>query len=404
MKNLIFSQQRGSNSTDLLFYNRKLILNLIRKHSVISRIKLAELSGLKPATITIIINEFIEKNLVEDCGLINGKNGRRVKGVRLVDSQYCTISVRITSSYYAIGIFDINSTCIAVEKNKYVAYDNFYQTLVDINKKIEEFSALANNYEILGVSLGLQNDFFIDYSTHATYCIMGSKSRIDVAAFFKASCPYPVYIERAVDFTAYHIYTKNYVDDINNKIILTLDFSTSVDLSILYHGELYHGAYSSANCFDEIYVRDSNNALKNIEETLSLNAIMQHALNLLPDNPGSTLNTLPDITYRDLINAYSNKDPLALVIYEHIADMLAQFLIILMKFFSPHTIMIGDEIPPEPSFLKSVKCYLTKYDTNSLYAKTEIFNITRKRSTQFDAVLLGGNSLVIDNELPKRIS
>ena len=397
------SQQRGNNSTDLLFYNRRLILKLIRKHSVISRIELAELSGLKPATITIIINEFIEKNLVEDCGLIEGKNGRRVKGVRLVDSNYCTISVRITSSYFAIGIFDINLSCIAVEKKKYKSYDNFYQTLVDINNKIEEFSILANDYEILGISLGLQNDFFMDYSSDATFCIFGPDSRIDIAAFFKASCPYPVYIERVVDFTAYHVYTKDYIHNINEKIVLTLDFSTSVDLSILHHGSLYHGAYSSAHCFSEIYVHDSENTLKNIEEVLSIDAIMQHAINLLPDYPGSSLQDLSEFTYRNLINAYSNKDPLALVVYDHIADMLAQFLIILMKLFSPHSILIGDEIPPEAAFLKTVTSYLTKYDTFSLYSKTEIVNITGRRSTQLDAVLLGGSSLVIDNELPKHI-
>ena len=143
--------------------------------------------------------------------------------------------------------------------------------------------------------------------------------------------------------------------------------------------------------------------MKNIEEVLSIDAIMQHAINLLPDYPGSSLQDLSEFTYRNLINAYSNKDPLALVVYDHIADMLAQFLIILMKLFSPHSILIGDEIPPEAAFLKTVTSYLTKYDTFSLYSKTEIVNITGRRSTQLDAVLLGGSSLVIDNELPKHI-
>lgn len=398
------SSIRGNNSADLLFYNRKLILNLIRRHSVISRIELSELSGLKPATITIIINEFISKGLVEDCGLIDGKNGRRVKGVRLFTSKYCTISVRITSSYYAIGLFDINSSCIAVEKISCDSYKNFYQTLVDVKRKINEFAALSSDYEILGVSLGLQSDFFIDYSDETAYFFSDTGNRIDIASFFEASCPYPVYIQRAVDFNAYRIYTANIIDNIEKKIVLTLNFSTSIDFSIIYHGDLYQGAYSSARCLQDIYIHSYDGTLKTVDETLSLHSVMEMAKSLLAEYPDSVLNTLKTFTYRDLINAFSSGDHLATEVFDRVADMLSQLILTMIRLFSPHCITIGDEIPPGDKFLQMVRTHLAQHGSSLFCSLTELVNVTYARATQFDAVLLGGNSFVIDAELPKRIT
>lgn len=398
------SALRGNNSADLLFYNRKLILNLIRRHSVISRIELAELSGLKPATITIIINEFIAKDLVEDCGLIEGKNGRRVKGVRLVTSKYCTINVRITSSYYAIGLFDVNASCIAVEKIPCNSYKNFYQTLVDVNRKISEFAALSSDYEILGVSLGLQSDFLFVYSGETAYFFSDTGKRIDIATFFKSSCPYPVYIQRAVDFGAYRIYTANFIEDIEKKIVLTLNFSTSIDFSIIYHGDLYQGAYSFARCLQDIYIRNRQGELKTADDTLSLNSIMKLAETLLPAYPDSVLNTISSFTYRDLINAFASGDRLANELFDRFADMLAQLILIMMRLFSPHYITIGDEIPPGEIFLQMIRTHLAQHGSSLICSMTEIINVTYARATQLDAVLLGGNSFVIDAELPKRIT
>ena len=48
-------QRRGSNSLTTSQDNRSLILKLIWKNSPVSRKQLAEKTGLKPATITIIM-------------------------------------------------------------------------------------------------------------------------------------------------------------------------------------------------------------------------------------------------------------------------------------------------------------------------------------------------------------
>ena len=99
--NLNLAYNKGNNITDVQTANRRLILNLIHRKGVVSRVSLASISGLKQATITLIVNEFIKKGLVEDCGLIEGENGRRVRGVRLVENHFCTIGVRMLLLHFS---------------------------------------------------------------------------------------------------------------------------------------------------------------------------------------------------------------------------------------------------------------------------------------------------------------
>ncbi len=75
--------------------NRALVADLLRQEGVCSRATLAQLSGLKQATITNIIGEFIECGLVVETGLMSGCKGRRSIGVTLNDALYKVIGIRV---------------------------------------------------------------------------------------------------------------------------------------------------------------------------------------------------------------------------------------------------------------------------------------------------------------------
>ena len=76
-------KQGGKNLEDIQAMNRSLLLRLLQQNKVCSRANLAEQSGLKQATITNIISDFISWGIVEETGLIEGCKGRRAIGIRL---------------------------------------------------------------------------------------------------------------------------------------------------------------------------------------------------------------------------------------------------------------------------------------------------------------------------------
>ena len=59
--------------------NKFLLLKMIATQGPISRISLSEKTGLSKMTVTALVNEYIEKGIVYECGLSQnqGSSGRR---------------------------------------------------------------------------------------------------------------------------------------------------------------------------------------------------------------------------------------------------------------------------------------------------------------------------------------
>lgn len=396
--NLNLAYNKGNNITDVQTANRRLILNLIHRKGVVSRVSLASISGLKQATITLIVNEFIKKGLVEDCGLIEGENGRRVRGVRLVENHFCTIGVRITSAYYNVGIFNIASECIAVEKTFIPKGNSFQQTLVDIKNKIEEYLALSSGLVVLGTSVGVDASFtFLEGICY--HYDSGGKFGINVSEYFRKALPFPVYFERSADFMSYWIYNKNLLDDMDGKIILTVPISSYIEISILSYGSIYHGAYSSGKTDRLFYVKTKKGDMIPAVDVITVDAVTRHARELLQKYPGSELKDSQNLTHREIIEAYRREDPLTVELYEEMADALAQVLLALIQLLAPHFLYIGDEIPQTETFMHLVKEKLKKYSSDSILERTQIGFIPAERITKMDPSLRGGSYYVIDQEL-----
>ena len=69
--------QLGCNQESIQDMNRSLIINLLRQEGICSRVHLANLSGLKQATVTNIISQFITWKLVKEVSFLSGNKGRR---------------------------------------------------------------------------------------------------------------------------------------------------------------------------------------------------------------------------------------------------------------------------------------------------------------------------------------
>ena len=74
---MLGKSKQSINYNDMQEMNRYLIIKLLMQLGICSRVELSRLSGLKQATITNIINDFIKIGLVSEIGSKNGSKGRR---------------------------------------------------------------------------------------------------------------------------------------------------------------------------------------------------------------------------------------------------------------------------------------------------------------------------------------
>ena len=82
---------KGQNSQDVQKINRSLVLKVLLREGTTTRAHIAETTGLKKATVTNIINDFIIWGAVREVGTSTGKSGRRTILIELVKEKYANI-------------------------------------------------------------------------------------------------------------------------------------------------------------------------------------------------------------------------------------------------------------------------------------------------------------------------
>lgn len=399
MKDIFLNTSKGNNLTDVQYTNRRLILSLIQKYKSISRTQLAEMSGLKPATITIIVNDFLSKNLIFNNGYIDGNRGRKMAGISLIKDKFCTINVRLTSSYCAIGLFDIDSEAITIEKKYFLTFEDSAYTLDFIKERILHFITLTKELHILGISVGIQGNALFVRDNIFYFCDAKKKAK-ELIAFFNSFCSLPVYVDYSVNFMNYWFSTFSR-HDLSNKTALVISFSTSIDYSLIRNNHFFDISFPALKHLPGIYIKSRNGSLALAEDLLSINYYKKRIPELLEDFPDSILNTVKDFQIRDIIDAFSKDDTLANYFYSEIAEYVTQFLIIMANLFTPDCIIIGDEIPNNLKFFNYIQSYLSRYDDNHVFNYISLQYMDTERATKNDPVLRGGNSIIVNNELAK---
>ena len=109
-------QNRGINQDVTQEMNRSLLLKNLRREGMCSRAYLASLTGLKQATVTNIMKDFLNWGIVTEVGFLNGSKGRRSIGVSINPDRYRVIGVRLARKHYSVGLFDLTGTQITKKR------------------------------------------------------------------------------------------------------------------------------------------------------------------------------------------------------------------------------------------------------------------------------------------------
>lgn len=98
---------KGINQENIQYMNRELVLRVLQKNEGCSRAELAKITHLRPATITNIINELQELNLVRESGVISEGKGRSAIRLVLNTNAFNVVGIRIARRYLIVGVFDV---------------------------------------------------------------------------------------------------------------------------------------------------------------------------------------------------------------------------------------------------------------------------------------------------------
>lgn len=147
-------EQNGTNSTDMRFSNKLLILNILRKQSL-SRSELARQMGLSRAGITILVEDLLQAEILQEVGISKAELGRRPMMLRIRADSFYAIGVSLTRRDCNIGILNIEGEFLTKQS---VALPKEYKASELISMLCSEAREMVKNSNvdtdrILGVGI-----------------------------------------------------------------------------------------------------------------------------------------------------------------------------------------------------------------------------------------------------------
>ena len=399
MEMMTNSDQLGKNSGIMQRQNRMLVLQLIRERGVTSRIELAALTGLKQATITNIVNELLEMDFIRETGLIGGNRGRRVKGLELNVDKMIIMVARVTTHYFAAGLYDLNGKCLRIEKTVWNTEKRPLRRLEMLSSHLEMLcetgrkpvgSCLVfpgNEYEIISP---LKTD---DTEAHREFLRDYFDQKLDLSFL----------IESMSNMSAYFAWNQMKRENRGKTgMLICLNISYSVDCAVIVEGEILRGAKGMTGNYGHVSIDMNGPSCECgnrgcINTYLSVNAVKGLCARMAGEYPQSRLQKESDI--RDIITAYYDDDPLALELYRYVADKLGVSLTNLINQFEPDEIVLGDEIPIDDRFLSWITDGISRRTRGKYEGVVTVRIFQEKRKTENDVGMRGACLYVVDELL-----
>ncbi len=109
-------QIRTATPSSVRAVNRSIMLELIRRRQPISRAELARLTGVFRSSVSDIVDELVDENLVSEERSTRSQPGRVPMSLRLNDSEYCVLGLNIRPAYSQLAYAGLSGRILSTLK------------------------------------------------------------------------------------------------------------------------------------------------------------------------------------------------------------------------------------------------------------------------------------------------
>lgn len=345
------------NGTFLKIYNRAQILNIIRQKHSISRVHLAELTGLSRTAIGSLISELIEDNYIEEVGVGESRGGRKPILLQLKNNAYFSIGVEVSLTSIRVVFIDLKGSTIVDKLFERLDGTNFSLTFRIIEEKIkiliETLSIPITS--ILGISLaipGAVNDrqHKIIYSPSLTW------ENIIIPKHFEGLPTLPLFLENDANACAIYENWLGVCRGINDFVCLV--HTTGIGAGVFVNGRLYRGTDGVSAQIGHIQVNE-NGPLCACGNFGCLEVMAGHDYGVKKFTQSirqgittvSGIEKIEDININTLHREAQNGNDIAMNILEESATYLGVGISILLNILNPTVIVLGKGFDNFPKHL-----------------------------------------------------
>jgi predicted NBD/HSP70 family sugar kinase len=230
--------------------NRRIVLNLVRRHQPISRAALARQSGMQRSTVSAIAEQLIAERWVLEGAVGQLPRGRKPTFLHLNSDRAGIIGVDIQPHATTLAVSTMDSRFLAQEQISTGA--DPAEFIARLGRRVTDLMHAypKNSYEGIGVSLPGR----IDSSSHRLIFAPNlGWNDLDLQTPLEKATGLPVQLENAANACALaELWSGRNCDGVTNLVAVTV--SDEIGVGIVIHGQLLRGSTGAAGEFGHVSI------------------------------------------------------------------------------------------------------------------------------------------------------
>jgi N-acetylglucosamine repressor len=334
------------NLEDVQEMNRAVVLRLLRRNKVWSRAELAHATGLKQATMSNIINDFIRWGLVIETGIMEGKKGRRSIGISLNHEDFRVIGVRVERHYIKFGLFDLLGSPERIERQALGPQVGGESIVAMIIEGIKSMTVQFPRYKVLSAGVAIPGPYLKAEGRMAWVTELPGLDVVPLEARLSSALTIPVFPEHDAAAAALAKWWLSPKHE-ENETVVYLTVGQGVGAGIVLDGNLLRGASGIAGEIGHLTI-DFNGPRCEcgnrgcLELYCSSIALLRSVRNGGPEGPA--LQSPEELTLDMVREAFQKGEPWATAAVKSSARHLGIGLVNVINAYGPGRIIIGDEM------------------------------------------------------------
>ena len=327
---------------DVRDINQTVLLHLIRERQPISRIDIARTTGLRPGTISSIVNRLIKRGVIFEGAEGPSSGGRKPTylNINAENAYILGIDIGVRDTAYAVS--DFNGRIL---KQKNIITDGDPREFIE-KLAAEIGSMIERDYsrvKFAGVGVSVPGLIRRDTGEVAVSPNLGWRD-LPLRSLLEAKLKMPVYVENDANAAAFSELWYGPIDEIKVKTLLYILVVDGLGCGLIINGELHVGSKIGMGGFGHMCIEPNGEMCscgrKGCWETLASESATIARYHRLMSNKNGSITT----SITDIIAQANRGDEKATAALTATAEYLGEGIASLAHGLSPETIVIGGEI------------------------------------------------------------
>jgi N-acetylglucosamine repressor len=327
--------------------NSAAVYRLIDLQGPISRIQVADVSQLAPASVTKITRQLLERGLIKEVAQQASTGGRRAISLTTESAAFHSIAIRLGRNYIEITLYDLSGKHIAS-----VAHNFYYTTqqeltdglLSHIRRFISGNQGVIKELVAFGITLpGLidPEKGIVEYMPHIDV------DNFPLADTIKDNFGVICFVGNDIRGLALAEHYFGSSKDCKDSILVSMHHGTGA--GIIVNGQVFLGFNRNVGEIGHIQIDPLGDKCQcgnfGCLETVAADpAVVTHVQQLLDQGYPSSLQELDGITMLSICEAANNGDELASQALIKVGNQLGKALAMTINLFNPQKILIAGNI------------------------------------------------------------